>query len=184
MVARTSFISCRLAPSTAKPMGIPCPSVSRLRLTPRLPRSVGFGPVFFPPERCFRHRAIHAQPVPINPVQFSELLYPSVPELQKDLCLHPLLKAVVGGGLGTEVGMVQGCPLPPGTEDENDGVGTAAVGDARAAATKAMRIHPHGDERLEDRPEFIRDTKPGGGAVVGRSRPGALGWCWLCVHAL
>src|SRR3712207_8319772 len=69
MVVRTSFISFRFAPSTASPIGTPCPSVSRLRLTPRLPRSVGFGPVFFPPERCLRHRAIHTQPVPVQALQ-------------------------------------------------------------------------------------------------------------------
>ena len=46
-VSRVSFMSCRLAPATAKPTGTPCPSVSRLRLTPALPRSVGLGPVFF-----------------------------------------------------------------------------------------------------------------------------------------
>src|SRR5258708_4622202 len=45
MVGRTNFMSCRLAPSTTRPSGTPCPSVSRLRLTPDLPRSVGLRPV-------------------------------------------------------------------------------------------------------------------------------------------
>ena len=45
-VARTSFMSWRLAPSTASPTGIPWASVNRLRLTPCLPRSVGLVPVF------------------------------------------------------------------------------------------------------------------------------------------
>src|SRR3712207_7670064 len=74
MVVRTSFISFRFAPSTASPIGTPCPSVSRLRLTPLLPRSVGFRPVFFPPERCLRHRSIHAQPLPVDALQLLKLL--------------------------------------------------------------------------------------------------------------
>src|SRR6266576_613208 len=48
IVDRTSFISWRCAPSIVSPIGTPCPSVSRLRFTPLLPRSVGLGPVFSP----------------------------------------------------------------------------------------------------------------------------------------
>src|ERR687886_2322448 len=101
MVARTSFMSCRLAPSTATPIGTPCPSVSRLRLTPCLPRSVGFGPVFFPPKRCLRHRSVHTQPVPVNALQLVKLFHSCKPEFLEDPRLDPLLEAVVGGGLGT-----------------------------------------------------------------------------------
>ena len=54
-VTRTSFMSWRLAPSTARPTGTPWASVSRLRLTPRLPRSVGLAPVFFPTQGRFGH---------------------------------------------------------------------------------------------------------------------------------
>src|SRR5437764_9062519 len=50
IVGRSSFLSWRLAPSIVRPMGTPCPSVSRLRFTPLLPRSVGLGPVFSPPK--------------------------------------------------------------------------------------------------------------------------------------
>src|SRR5919199_4984088 len=96
IVACTSFMSCRFAPSIARPIGTPCPSVRRLRLTPRLPRSVGLRPVFFPPERCLRHRAIHAQPLPVDAVQLIKLLDPSKPELLKNPCRDPFLKAVVG----------------------------------------------------------------------------------------
>ena len=38
-VARTSFMSWRLAPANASPTGMPPVSVNRLRLTPRLPHS-------------------------------------------------------------------------------------------------------------------------------------------------
>jgi len=49
IVARTSFMSWRLAPAIAATMGTPCPSVSTDRLTPAFPQSVGLGPVVFPP---------------------------------------------------------------------------------------------------------------------------------------
>ena len=48
-VASATFLSCRLAPSTANPTGTPAASVSRLRFVPSLPRSVGFLPVRSPP---------------------------------------------------------------------------------------------------------------------------------------
>ena len=49
LVGPVNFMACPLAPATARPMGMPCPSVSKLRLVPDLPPSVGWGPVPFPP---------------------------------------------------------------------------------------------------------------------------------------
>ena len=69
-VDRTSFMSWRLVPSTASPTGIPWASANRLRLTPRLPRSVGLGPVFFPAQRGFGHGPVQAQPTPVQTLQF------------------------------------------------------------------------------------------------------------------
>src|SRR5919109_4902763 len=128
-VDRTSFISCRLAPSTASPTGTPWPSVNRLRLTPPLARSVGFGPVFFPPERRLGHRAVHAQPGPVNTLQLVKPGHTRLPEFQEDIRFHPGLKPVVGGGLGTQLGLVQGFPLASRPEDVKNGIGTATVRD-------------------------------------------------------
>jgi hypothetical protein len=47
-VSASNLISCRLAPATTRSIGMPFPSVSRLRLVPRLPRSVGLGAVAAP----------------------------------------------------------------------------------------------------------------------------------------
>src|SRR5436190_24187193 len=66
-VASTSFMSLRLAPAAASPIGTPRPSVKSERLAPLLPRSVGLGPVLFPPERGFRHRPVHRLPLPVDP---------------------------------------------------------------------------------------------------------------------
>src|SRR5919202_4220831 len=184
MVARTSFMSCRLAPSTARPIGTPCPSVSTLRLTPLLPRSVGFGPVFFPPERCLRHRSIHAQPTPVNALQFIELLDACEPELLENTGLDPRLEAVVGGGLGTQVGLIQGFPLAARAQDIEDGVSAAAVGDARTTTPKAVAIEMDGDERLKHGPEGIGDTEGGGRRVIGRTHARARSWCRCCTHTI
>ena len=68
-VSITSFWSCTLAPPTATPNGTPAASTRTDRLTPSLPRSVGFGPVFFPAQRRLGHapsRLCHCQSMPIN----------------------------------------------------------------------------------------------------------------------
>ena len=61
----------RLAPATVTPTGTPDASVTTLRLTPRLPRSVGLGPLFFPHagQWGFRHAAINTQVTPIQAAQ-------------------------------------------------------------------------------------------------------------------
>src|SRR5436305_7480896 len=111
MVGRSSFISWRLAPSMARPMGTPCPSVSKLRLTPALARSVGLGPVFFPAQRRFGHRPVHAQPGPVDPFDLIVRHQPGRPELLEDPGLDPLLEAVMGRGRGTDAGGRQRLPL-------------------------------------------------------------------------
>ncbi len=42
-------LSCRLAPLSVRPSGVPSPSTTRCRFVPDLPRSVGLGPVSAPP---------------------------------------------------------------------------------------------------------------------------------------
>src|SRR5262245_63973808 len=88
-VVRANFMSCRLAPSTTSPIGTPCPSVSRLRLTPDWPRSVGLGPVFSPAQRRLGHRPIHRQPVPVDPPHFIKSRDSRLPELEEDPGVHP-----------------------------------------------------------------------------------------------
>jgi hypothetical protein len=78
MVARTSFMSCRSAPSTTTPMGTPCPSTRKLRLTPHLPRSVGLRPVFSRPTAPWSG-PVHGEPVPVDPAQLFEPLDSRVP---------------------------------------------------------------------------------------------------------
>src|SRR5437879_901496 len=83
-VCSTSFISVRLAPATARPMGTPRPSVWSDRLVPLLPRSVGLGPVIFPPERRLGHHPIQRLPLPVDADLGIVLPQPRGPELAED----------------------------------------------------------------------------------------------------
>src|SRR5438270_4883827 len=95
-VARVSFMSLRLAPSTASPTGMPSASTSRLRLAPFLARSVGFLPVFFPPEGRLGHAPVHAQPGPVQAPQVVVGQQAGLPHGLEDAGLDPLLEAVMG----------------------------------------------------------------------------------------
>src|SRR5450756_2094783 len=116
MVWRTSLISLRLAPATAKPIGTPCPSVNRLRLTPALPRSVGLGPVFFPAQRGFGHGPVHTQPIPVDPLQVIELCDACLPQVQKDIRLHPFLKTIMSRRMCHQFGLIECLPLAARTQ--------------------------------------------------------------------
>src|SRR5215211_4588635 len=83
-VSRAILKSGRLAPSTARPTGTPLPSARMLRLVPFLPRSVGLGPVFFPPERGLGHAPVHAQPRPVDASQGVVLQEPALPQHQEE----------------------------------------------------------------------------------------------------
>src|SRR4051794_1095412 len=61
-----SLWSLRFAPSMTTLSGMPLPSVSTERLTPRLPRSVGLRPVFSPTQRGLPHSPIECQPGPVD----------------------------------------------------------------------------------------------------------------------
>src|SRR5215210_336085 len=143
-VSLTNFRSGRLAPATTRPTGTPCPSVSRLRLTPLLARSVGLGPVFFPPEGGLRHCSVHTQPLPVDPLQLVKLFYPRLPQLQKDPGLYPFLKPIMGRGAATQVGGVQGPPLTARAQDIENRIGALPIGNPWPPAPEPMAIHVHG----------------------------------------
>lgn len=110
---------------------------------------MGFLPVFFPPEGRLGQAPVHAQPAPVDALEEVILQQASLPELQEDAGLHPQLKAVVGGGTGTEDGGVQRLPRAAGAQDVEDGVQAHPVGHRRPTAAEAMRIHSLGEQRLQ-----------------------------------
>src|SRR5262245_11402660 len=119
---------------------MPAPSTSRLRLTPNLPRSVGFLPVFFPPEGCLGHAPVHAQPGPIDPLQLVVLQQPGLPQFQEHAGADPFLKAIVRGGTGTDAGGVQRLPLAASPQSKEDGVGAHAIRLPRSPTAEAVSV--------------------------------------------
>ena len=130
---------------------------------PCLARSVGFLPVFFPPEWGFGHAPIHAQPLPVDALQPGVFQQPGLPQSGKDPGGNPLLKTVVGRGTWAELGGVQGFPLAAGAQDEQDGIHADAVGGAGPPAAEAMRVYVWGQVHLDFRPQRIGDPP-----VVGK----------------
>src|SRR3954468_20141027 len=121
-VWRISLWSLRLAPSITAPRGTPRPSVSSERLTPRLPRLVGLGPVFSPPPRWLGPRALQCQPRPVKapqPVIGQQAL---APERREHTGRQPFLEAPVGRGGRTDRGLAQRVPLTPRPQHEEDRV--------------------------------------------------------------
>src|SRR5215467_11141597 len=165
-VAPTSFMSLRLAPSTASPTGTPLPSTSRLRLTPFLARSVGFFPVFFPPEGRLGHAPVHRQPGPVQPLPLVVAHQGRLPHGLKHPLLDPPLEAVMGGGPGAELGGVQGLPLATGAEHEQDGVHAHPVGGTGPAATEAMGVLVFGDQQGDGLPQVVGDAPVVGDTTV------------------
>src|SRR5689334_17486539 len=89
-VSSTSLKSTRFAPATATPTGIPCASVRRLRFVPLFARSVGLGPVLFPPQRGFGYGAVHRLPTPVDPLGFVIRLQAQGPEFLEYARCAPL----------------------------------------------------------------------------------------------
>ena len=152
---------------------MPLPSASWLRLTPFLARSVGFLPVFSPPEGRLGHAPVHRQPGPVDAPQAVVLQQARPPHLEEDALADVLLEAVVGGGAGAEDGGVQSLPGAAGAQHKEDGVQAHPVRGARLTAAEGMGVHMLGQEPFDLRPEVIRNA-PGLGTfeVVHKSAPG------------
>jgi hypothetical protein len=127
-------------------------------LAPFLARSVGFFPVFFPPEGRLGQAPVHTQPGPVEALPVVVGVQAVLPERLEDAGPHPLLKAVVGGGGGAELGGVQGLPLAAGAQHEEDGLQADAVGRARPAAAEAVRVLVLGEQRGDGLPQVVGDA--------------------------
>src|SRR5437764_6379532 len=97
-----SFCSTTLAPAITAPRGPPSPSVSRLFLVPFLPRSVGFLPVFSPPEPGLAQHRVGRLPLPLDAAEFVTLGDQDHPDLLEDAAGGPALEPGVDRALGAE----------------------------------------------------------------------------------
>jgi hypothetical protein len=127
-------------------------------LTPRLARSVGFLPVFFPPERRLGHAAVQRQPGPVDAAPVVVGQQAGLPQGREDAGFDPLLEAVVDRGAGQEAGGVQGLPLAAGAQDVQDGLHAEAIVGPRPAAAEAVRVRVLGQQEFHALPEVVGDT--------------------------
>jgi len=167
-VSAKSLKSFRFAPSTTRPIGTPRPSVNRLRLVPRLARSVGLGPVFFPAERSLGHRPVHREPLPVDPLQLVVSEESAFPERAKHSGLSPLLKPPVCRRRRADAGGLQCIPRTAGPQHEQDRSHGGTVIDARSMTSERMRLASR-EQRLHLRPNLIRNPP----AVAPRHEPHA-----------
>jgi len=157
-VSPTSFWSGTLAPATATARGTPRPSISVERLTPSLPRSVGFFPVFFPTQRRLGHRPVHALPFPIDAFQLVVLGQSELPELLEHAQPNPLLKIRVDRAAGAEL-LRHRLPLAACGQDVQDATHDVLHGQSWAATFTTAIVN--WDHEVDPFPQSLGDlVKP------------------------
>jgi hypothetical protein len=124
------------------------------------------GPVFFPTQRSLGHRPVHTQPLPVNPTHFIELLNSGLPEFEEDAGFDPLLKAIMGRRMRTQLSVIQRLPLAARPQHIEDRIGTVTIGHPWPSSPKAMRIHMHRQQRLQLCPQLIGDAKSCRRAII------------------
>jgi hypothetical protein len=124
----------------------------RLFLAPSLPRSVGFLPVFSPPEPSLAQHRVGALPLPLHPAEFVALGDQHGPDLLEDPALDPPLEPVVDGAPGA-VSLGQPLPLAAAPHPEEDGVEQLPpVGDMAAGNLPGPELL---EDRLDPPPQLV-----------------------------
>jgi hypothetical protein len=113
------------------------------------------GPVFFPRQGSLGHRAVHAHPLPVDPVEGVVRGQPRLPEAQKKAVGHPRLKTIMRGGGGTKPGGRERIPLAARSQHKEDRLGAHPIRHAWAATAKAVGVLVRGQERLDQRPKLV-----------------------------
>lgn len=114
-------MSGTLAPAMTTPSGPPSPSTSRLFLVPGLPRSVGFLPVFFPPEPGLAQHPVGRLPLPVHRPELVARLDQHCPDLLEDPVPAPPLEPAVHRAVVAEL-LGELVPLAAAAEAEDDPV--------------------------------------------------------------
>ena len=101
IVAARSLRSSTFAPAITTPSGPPSPSVTMLFWVPFFPRSVGFLPVFFPPQKAglAQHR-VGRPPLPLHPAEFVSHSATKTAQIRSKIPLQPTPEPVVDSALG------------------------------------------------------------------------------------
>src|SRR3954471_7464053 len=154
IVASRSFCSTSLAPAITTPSGPPAPSTRTLFLVPFLPRSVGFLPVFSPPEPGLAQHRVGRLPFPIDSAELVALGDELGPDPPEDPAGGPPLEPVVDGALGPE-SLGQLVPLAAAAHPEDDRVDhRPPVGDLSPGRLLGPEVP---EDRLDPPPQVIGD---------------------------
>jgi hypothetical protein len=125
---------------------------------PFLPRSVGFLPVFFPPEPGLAQHRVGRLPLPLHPAEFVALGDQDRPDLLEDAAFDPALEPIVDGALGAEA-FGELVPLATASHPEDDRVDhLPPVGDPPARGLLGPELL---EDRLDPSPELVGDFPDG-----------------------
>src|SRR3954471_21379744 len=153
-VASRSLQSGTFAPAITAPNAAPPPSTTRCFLVPGFPRSVGFGPTFFPPEPGLAQHPVGRLPLPLDAAEFVALGDQRGPDLFEDSAFGPPLEPAVDGALGAVLGG-QLVPLAAGPHAEDDPVERPAeVGRGTAGALPRPELL---EDRFDPLPQGLGD---------------------------
>ena len=162
---------------------MPCPSESRLRLTPDLPRSVGWGPVFSPPSGAFVIAPSLARGSHSLPQRSSNRFTPACQRVKNTPASPQAWKRLCAVAWAHHSLWSNACHWQPVRKHVKDRIGTTPRWHTRSPAPKAMRSDVDGHQRLQDRPQRIGNAESGRGAIIGRTCAAAfLRFCF--VHTL
>src|SRR5262249_3509132 len=106
-----NFMSCRFAPSTAKPTGPPAPFAQNASLHPSFRPVRRVRPRFFSAQRRLRHRSIHRLPRPLKTFHPILLFQGPDPSLLKNTAATPFLEPRMRHGTTANPRLVQRLPI-------------------------------------------------------------------------
>jgi hypothetical protein len=126
-------------------------------LVPGLARSVGLGPVFFPPEPGLAQPPVGRLPFPLDLAQLVALLDQQGPDLLEDAVAAPPLEPAVHRAI-VAILLGQLVPLAAAAEAEDDAVeGRPPVDPAPATVLLGRRRGVFEQDRLDPLPEGVGD---------------------------
>ena len=137
---------------------------------PGLPRSVGFLPIFFPPEPCLAHPAVGTLPLPLDVPEFFAFAQEAGPDPLHHAVVAPALEPAVDGAVRAEL-LGQAVPLAATAEAVDDAIEQGPPIPGRLSALGAgLPILP--EDGFNASPEVIRDLPDG----IQRLGLGTLPW--------
>jgi len=124
-----------------------------LRFVPGLPRSVGFRPIFFPPEAGFAHRTVRRLPLPEHRVEFLTPRDHHRPDPLHDTVLVPALEPTMHRAVVAELDG-QLVPLTARSQSKNDAVqNPPPIGSRSSRGTRRSILQ---QDRFNQLPQVIR----------------------------